>query len=321
MAGRQSLSSKPPSTPSSASKQVLVDNDLRRISFHQTIALGAFYDVRTESIVDRLSLNAKIITESVQSKETQCEVLTADEIDHEDILRKVGIDQESWLNAVLDHGPSQGMLALINYSFPKSPNIRLLYYYYTSKDQAISSVKNSVMAYISKDTPTISATHIVSAVKLGIQVLVVLEVPVASSIDLIRALESAAEQLSKNKFQTSSNQKSLLNQIIVRKVFSNIPALVDTSNLTQICQKLVDIKPHPFRHCSLEFTLRTIKWFYPLYPNEKARYIALEPEIVKTISQYLLMFSAKTNELKSAFNAQNKKMLEEHVRKQYETFQ
>ena len=113
----------------------------------------------------------------------------------------------------------------------------------------------------------------------------------------------------------------MLNQIIVRKVFSNIPALVDTSNLAQICQKIVDIKPHSFHHCSLEFTLRTIKWFYPLYPNEKARYIALEPEIVETISQYLLMFSAKTNELKSAFNAQNKKMLEEHVRKQYETFQ
>ena len=302
-------------------QQSSTENDLHRISFNHSAVLGAFYDARAESIVDQLQLDKKIKSKPLQLKQIQCELMKADVTDRRDIFQKVQIDDESWLNSVLGFFSSEGMAALVNYSFPKSSNIRFLYYYYSSEEQSISDTQNIVRDYISKDVPTISATHIISSIKLGVQALIVLELSNDNEINLDRLLENTAKQLSRNQFPTSGNDIPSFDGIIVRKVFSNITAISKMKRLPEICQKLTEIKQHVIDQRPLEFTLRSIRWYYPNYLKEKAHCTLLRPDMIKMISLYLLTFSNVVEKLNTSFNGQKIDILKRHLNTAHNTFQ
>ena len=305
----------------SVPQQSSTENDLHRISFNHSAVLGAFYDTRAESIVDQLQLDKKIKSKPSQLKQIQCELMRAVEIDRKDIFQKVRFDEESWLNSVLGFFPSEDMAALVNYSFPKSSNVRFLYYYYSSEEQSISDTQNIVRDYISKDVPTISATHIISSVKLGIQALIVLELSNDNEINLNGLLENTTKQLSRNQFPTSGKDIPSFDGIFVRKVFSNIAAISKMTRLVEICQKITEIKQHAFEQRSLEFTLRSIKWYYPNYHKGKARCTLLRPEMIKMINVYLQTFSTEIEKFNTSFNAQEIDTLKRHLNTAYDTFQ
>jgi len=117
----------------SVSQTLLTDHGIRRIAIGQRVGLGSFYDARTECIVGRLSLDRKLIIKTSPHKTPECIIMKNDSLDFNELFRKIGIHDEPWLNSVLNIVPSQGITAMINYSFPKSKNIRFLYYYHSSE--------------------------------------------------------------------------------------------------------------------------------------------------------------------------------------------
>jgi GTP-binding protein EngB required for normal cell division len=296
------------SRSASASKKILIDNCIRRIAIDPSAALGSFYDARTESVVGKLSLDKNTIKNIPQQQDIECVVMKADTFNSEELFHKIGIYEESWLNSILNIVPAAGIASILNYSFPKSKNIRFLYYYYSSEEQSIFPVKNTVIAAIPKANPDIAATHVISVIKLGVQVLVVLQLSPDNGSNLDSLLEDIVQRLRKNRFQISNDDKSRLDRITVTKVFSNISTLNNISTLADICQKITEIKPHIHCHRPLEFTLRTIKWFYPLYPNQKAQYTPLEPDVIKMIKQYLDSLSSQIKQLKTSLNSEEKRL-------------
>jgi GTP-binding protein EngB required for normal cell division len=310
------------SKSASASRTIIIDNCIHRIAIDPYAVLGSFYDARKESVVGKLSLNQSVITKVSQQKDVECVVMKADTFDREELFRKIGIYEEPWLNSILNIVPAEGIASILNYSFPESTNIRFLYYYYSSEEKSIPPVRNTVMAAIPKDIPDIAATHVISAIKLGVQALIVLQLSSDDEMNLGSLIEDIAQRLrSKSRFQISNKEKTLLDRIIVSKIFSNIPTLNSISTLAGICQKITDIKPHTHCHQALEFTLRTIKWFYPLYPNEKAQYTPLEPDVVKIIKRYLGSLSSQIKELKTSLNSADKQTSEKQLHEQYDALQ
>ncbi|CAF0873916.1 unnamed protein product [Adineta steineri] len=306
--------------PASAGQSLPKDIDnIYYTAFSESIILGCFYDARKCSVLSQLPLNKKLIINSAQYRSVTCTIMTDNTLDIEDFFRTIGITDELWLNLTLNSIPTENMGLLCYYSFAKNTNTRYLYYYYVSEENSISSEKNVVKIGLPTDIPHFSTTHVISTVRVGIQAFIVLQLSSNDQINLDRLLEKIKDQLIMNKFELSKVDKLLLNEITVTKIFSNTQSLHQFSKLEDICQTIIQMKVHSYKHSPLQYALRPINWFYPTYPTEKAKYIALEQETIKIIKKYLLHLLSKLSDIKICFNSKVKHTLQKYLEVQYDT--
>ncbi|CAF3575182.1 unnamed protein product [Rotaria sp. Silwood1] len=91
--------------------------------------------------------------------------------------------------------------------------------------------------------------------------------------------------------------------------------------LVDFCQTLVKIKPDVNHHQKLEYTLTAINIFYPNYPKEKATYISLGPETIKSIKQHLNQLSTKSQQFKMLKVSDTEKPSNENVNQRFNQVQ
>ena len=148
---------------------------LRRIAIDQSGILGSFYNARIDRVLSNLPLVQTATVKAKSNEPTRCNVVRGNTYDHKSLLEIVGIDDNSWLCAILNTTPNNGILSLVNYSFRHSKSIRYLYYCHSSEEQSISYNQKIVRKLIPEEIPKIDATHIISVIKLGIQTIIILE--------------------------------------------------------------------------------------------------------------------------------------------------
>ena len=295
---------------------------IRSATIDQSDILGYFYDARTNSLLHKLSLGLTPIVKREPLKPVQCDVYGGDTCDHKKLLEIVGIDDDLWLSAILKIVPDKGILSSVNYSFPRNEHIRLLYYYYLNEEQSISYQQNVVKQIISKKIPDINATHIISAIRSGIEMLTVLEIPGHNQDYFNHLLKEISEQLKRNRFELRKEQQQrALHQIKIRKVFSNIPDLLKRNTLEEICNFLTIKKPHAYCHNPLEYSLREVHWFYPDYPLEKAKNIVLQPSFHEIIKQYLFQLPSQSTDGKMYLQQQSRSIDVEDFEMQFDELQ
>ncbi|CAF5004782.1 unnamed protein product, partial [Rotaria sp. Silwood1] len=305
----------------SNAQTVLGANRLCRIAINQFGALGSLYDARIDCIVDQLSLSETKKIKNSTNTSVNCNIMKDDEFNIDNPFWNIGIHDEVWLNIILKILPAEGIASLVNYSFPKNRNTRYLYYNYISQYESLPHNQEEVMKNIPKEIPEIAATHIVTTVKSGIQAFVILDVVDAETTNLDKFLEDIKKQLIRNEFELNNAEENLFNQIILTKVFSNIPDLIEMKTLVDFCQTLVKIKPDVNHHQKLEYTLTAINIFYPNYPKEKATYISLGPETIKSIKQHLNQLSTKSQQFKMLKVSDREKPKDENVNQKFNQVQ
>ena len=239
----------------------------------------------------------------------------------EETYRGIGMHDEPWLNMLLGITPALNMDAVCDYSPDLNANSRYLYFYHCSQEQTFALAKTVVIDNIPTSIPDISITHVVSAIRLGVQVLIVLHLPSTGNEHVFdRLLDNVKQQLIKHEYETASNKKTELDQITVTKVFSNVSGLDQKLTFTDLCQKIANISSNKHCHHPIEFTLRSISWFYPFYPTERMAYSSLTPYNARILKQCLISLRLQLKKLETLLDSKIKSLLDMKLHQQYEDF-
>ncbi|CAF4657700.1 unnamed protein product, partial [Rotaria sp. Silwood2] len=226
-----------------------------------------------------------------------CRLMDIDTFDIQALFHEIGIHDELWLDVTLNNLTELGMHSLVNCPLPNDKKSRFLYYHHSSQRKFIVSAPTVVSQYIPKEIPTIDATHIISEIIVGVQVLVVLQLPSSNEISADKLLKKMCDRLVKNKFELKIDERNSLSRIKVTQVFSNILDLMETNDLARICKLITRKKPHIRCQLPLEYSLHDIKWFYPNVSTKKREFILLKPSFQKKIKECLLYLSSETKKL------------------------
>ena len=301
---------------------LLQEEYIRRLATNSSVTIGSLYDIRLEKIVGQLQLGPKATINISQQNPSECDIMKNDRFFREETYRGIGIHDEPWLNMLLGITPALNMDAVCDYSPDLNANSRYLYFYHCSQEQTFAPAKTVVIDNIPTSIPDISITHVVSTIRLGVQVLIVLHLPSTGNEHVLdRLLNNVKQQLIKHKYETASNKKTELDQITVTKVFSNVPGLDQKLTFTDLCQKIANISSNKHCHHPIEFTLRSISWFYPFYPTERMAYSSLTPYNARILKQYLISITVQIKQFEVLFDSKTKSFLDMKLKQQYEYFQ
>ena len=290
---------------SGASPVTFNEPDLQRLAINPLAALGSFYDANTDEIPASLALEKTATPKRRIGKILQCQWIKSDVFETGPFLHDMGIDDDLWLHVRLSLEPVQGMASIATYSFPVSDNTRFLYYYYAHEENQLSNDRNVVMRHVRKEIPRCAATHIVSEIRSGIQVFVVLELPLDGIEERDQFLEQWCTRLTvKSQPAPKKKHEKWLNDIVVRKVFSNVFELEPMRSLEQICETITYMQTRMVTHPLVAYRLRPIKWFNPSYPTQKAMYLSVEQRNAADLRKYILRMSSDVGELNRIFQSE-----------------
>ncbi|CAF4541155.1 unnamed protein product, partial [Rotaria sp. Silwood2] len=275
------------------------NDGIRRLAINPSGVLGSFYDATIDQILlDKFLQLGQTPINTIPLKEPPlCRLMDIDTFDIQALFHEIGIHDELWLDVTLNNLTELGMHSLVNYPLPNDKKSRFLYYRHSSQRNLVVSAATVVSKYIPKEIPTIDATHIISEIIVGVQVLVVLQLPSSNEISADKLLKKMCDRLIKNKFELKIDEQNSLSRIKVTQVFSNILDLMETNDLARIYELITRKKPHIRCQLPLEYSLHDIKWFYPNVSTKKREFILLKPSFQKKIKECLLYLSSETKKL------------------------
>ena len=132
-----------------------------------------------------------------------------------------------------------------------------------------------------------------------------------------RIIKKLEQLLTKNVLNLKSDENDILDRINSVKVFSNIPELSQLTKLTEICQKLNEIKSDLSKHSLLEYSLQPITSLRNL-KSEQYAYFPLSEDIISRIEEHLKELSRMEGRLIKPFNTEEEKRLcEKHLQNVY----
>ena len=307
---------------SSASRVTSNEPDFQRLAINPSAALGSFYDANTDEIPASLALEKTATPKRRIGKILQRQWIRSDMFETGPFLHDMGIDDDLWLHVRLSLEPVQGMASIATYSFPVSDNTRFFYYDYAHEESQISNDRNVVMSHVRKDIPRCAATHIVSEIRSGIQVFVVLELPLDGIEERDQFLEQWCTRLTvKSQPAPKKKHEKWLNDIVVREVFSNVFELEPMRSLERICETITYMQTSMVTHPLVAYRLRPIKWFYPSYPSKKAAYIPLEERGAGDLRKYILRMSSDVGELNRIFQSEVNEVWKKSFQQRQEVIQ
>ncbi|UJR32662.1 hypothetical protein I4U23_020122 [Adineta vaga] len=285
------------SRPSSASAAALNHHFADRLAINLSGNLGCPYDVRRDSVLPTILRSHHAVQSCKLHKTVDCFIIKGDTFDTEQLFSRIGISDEIWLNVSLEIVSEEEIGSLVNYSFPNTGNTRYFYYYYSDQQKNLPNDPNMVMKDISHDIPDITATHIISSIKLGIYVFVALELPSGDHQILDQLLDRIEKEMVDKKLHLSNEEIVLLNKITISKVFSNITDLKKVEDLYSICRKTIEMKQH---HTNI------VHYTTPFVQST-------EPETVKFIKQHVLLLSKVKHTLETQLKKQNNNIIQKHI--------
>ncbi|CAF3590390.1 unnamed protein product [Rotaria socialis] len=302
--------------------QVMLNDDfIRRLPVKQSATIGSIYDARIDCIVGNISLPNNVVSKSKRCKYVYCKVFEINLMKVENIINSLGIDDDLWLSTTLNMVSSDGVAALVDDPFNTDIKARILHYCCVSEEKRVQDQVYEIRDTIKEETANIEATHIVAAIRSGIHVVVVLKLPMDRENEMNDLLEKIRECLINNTFKIMDADKDLFNQLIVTKVFSNIPDMKKIKKLTDLCQQIIGKKTIVAVHRPLQCFLRPIQWFYPLHVKNKAIYVALSRNTIQIVKQYLLPLWFKLKSLQTFIHSEIEELSREHLPKQLHVIQ
>ncbi|CAF2196017.1 unnamed protein product [Rotaria magnacalcarata] len=302
--------------------QVMLNDDfIRRLPVKQSATIGSAYDARIDCIVDNISLPNNVISKSKRCKYVYCKVFEINLMKVEDIIHSLGIDDDLWLSATLNMVSSDGVAAFVNDPFNIDIKTRILHYCCVSEEKCVQDQVYKIRDTIQEKTANIEATHIVAAIRSGVHVVVVLKLLMNRENEMNDFLEKIRECLINNTFKIMDADKDLFNQLIVTKVFSNIPDMKKIKKLADLCQQIIEKKTVVVVHRPLQCFLRPIQWFYPLHVKNKAIFVPLNRNNIQIVKQCLLPLWFKLKSLQTFIGSQIEELPREHLPKQLHVIQ
>jgi hypothetical protein len=216
-------------------------NDMRRLAIEQSAVIGSLYNARQDRFLKISPL--KIPSISRQSDEIpECAVIHGDVLQDKSLLDLIDGDKDFWLSVRLDMAPANGIPSIINYSLTTNVLTRIFFYSYLSAEKNIAKEQNIIQSNIPESIRNVTVTHVVTGIRSGIAVVVVLQLLSDDESNLNIVLKKLQKEMIQNSFNFSEDDKRLLGRFSSTQVFSNISDIAKLTKLTDVCQKIVKIK-------------------------------------------------------------------------------
>ena len=264
---------------------------IERKAINSSGRLGSLYDACRDRIIEKSSETFQKQQFSV-SKVLQCYLINGDSEDSNNLLRCVDIQDELRINVLLKLKKRSGTATVIEHPHYIDKYTRFLYYYWIACEHRLQSTPDiRKMKGIWQNHN--SATHIITSLKIGIDVIFVLQLPpetvIADKIDfLLNKICDLLSQDKNNVSQLSLEENSILEHIISTNVYSNISSLTALDSVSHILQHIDAIKKDAARHCPVSYTLQTISSLYPSLSMKTALFRPLSDDLKYNIEEQML---------------------------------
>ncbi|CAF4082946.1 unnamed protein product, partial [Rotaria sordida] len=272
---------------------VLSDNSssiaIKRKAINAFGCLGSLYDSCRDCLLVQDKRN--IPKQSFKpSKLAKCLVIDGNSDASRNILRMIDIESDLRLSLLLNLTPKIGIAAILNYPYRINEYTRILYYSWVDREEQISNDTIRNLKLINSIKP---ATHIITSVNYGIDILVVLQLP--SETNFIHGIDHILQKISKSLSNDNdiiplltTEENDRLRKIINIIVYSNISDLTGLNNMSTLLHKLEIIKKKFNSYPPITYSLQPLAVVYPQYMRNNIKFRILPSELNNNLEQYIL---------------------------------
>ena len=241
---------------------------MKRQAIDSSGRIGLHYDARRDRVIEVSSIDfsEKRMQSSVQPK---CRLTNGNTEESNNLLQWMDFDEELRLSLLLRISKRSGISAVLDYSYPIDRYTRFLYYRRIFHELHLQTPgkfsESNLMA-----SPHLQDTHIITGMKVGIDALLVLQLPsdtgIATQVDLI--LHQIRDSLlldERNNSYVSPSEQKLLNCILRTTVYSNIPGLVSFNKIFPFLQCIESLKKTITSCRPISYILQFNTIFYPTH--------------------------------------------------------
>ncbi|CAF1078440.1 unnamed protein product [Rotaria sordida] len=227
--------------------------------------LGSLYDASTDNLIDRHSVQR--VQRKIPRKRTICRLFSGDQsrelisflrdIDFNDALR-----QSISLQMVTPSGTSR----LIEYNQPIDERTRFLYYAYRARKEKLNVKARKADRIIGAPLNPTEATHMITKILWGIEILCIIQIPNNQSVNEIdQLLRYICDQLKNNQnpIQLNNTDRRLINQLTNITIFGS-ETCVDQPNtsILTVLNRIQDWQNNTNFHQPLIYTMQPLRWLY-----------------------------------------------------------
>ncbi|CAF0850559.1 unnamed protein product [Adineta steineri] len=163
--------------------------------------LGSLYDVSTDNLINDCSIQS---SKTQPLKLSECAVFAGDEsLGMIDYLKNMDFDNALQLSILFGMVKTSGVSSLITYKQTIDKNIRFLYYSYKSKEEILNIEQGKLHRLISTPSVPTNATHMITNIRWGFEILCVIPILEHLSSDTVDRLLSKISKWLKNDAQDS----------------------------------------------------------------------------------------------------------------------
>ncbi|CAF1052697.1 unnamed protein product [Rotaria sordida] len=292
---------------------------IQRTAIDPVGKLGSLYDAYRDRLIVQSDNIVKKQQLSVLTKTMKCFVRKGNSHEHLNLLQMIDITNELRLSVEFNITPALGIAKTINYSLPIDVHTRFLYYNYLDREESLFDNTDDSSRSISASKLKTQATHVVTGVSWGIEVLAILQLSPDDASKIDNVLNQIRQYLTNNdtNLDMTLDEKHLLNRINRTTIYSNIYKLTKITNVLDLYCKIVDGRMNRTRRSPLTYTLCPIRFLYPEYSERDVIYIALEPRIIEKIELYLLSLSFQFKILKKLLERKSFQSSDEYLCQQF----
>ncbi|CAF3955353.1 unnamed protein product [Rotaria sp. Silwood2] len=304
-----------------ARKQIIGDNNeselvlINRTAIYPDGCIGSLYDGYRDILYEKLPWNNEDKLIKVVKK-PQCILKKGKKDQNETFLQVVNIPKELRLSILLRLSDMNGIASIINYPYPVNEYTRFLLYSYIYEEEQASEKPNKTQKMIKSAPISGAATHIITGISYGIDVVVVLQLPFENSVvtEIDDVLQRICIHLNheQNALVLNLDDENALEQIMGTMIYSNISSLTELSTVREVYLYIDDNKNDSI-HCPIMYTLRPIKWMFPNNNHLGAKFNSMSSALNIEVEKYLTYLSTRLKNLKYSLDSSHNGLLYKYL--------
>ncbi|CAF1365656.1 unnamed protein product [Adineta ricciae] len=316
----------PPSTVGTSNdtgdnrSMALQEREIHRWAFAASDPVVRLYDARKDAFL--LKPPSEISSTVVTVKSLNTPIVCTGKVKEENLRELMKIDADSYLNVCLNITNPHGVTSMINEIFIIDEYTRYLLYYQETQqmkfnDKPIIDKSKRLKRYFRES----DATHVLTKMKCGIQVLVLFQV-VPGQIDAFdQLLERTRSRFAAQTFNLESPDQDLFEKSSKIKVFSNTTDPAQLTNLPAICETLANLRVATVQQCPMEYTFQPLSFLFPWYCSEKAEYHPINELVMKQIEIHVNKVLLSWKQLNVPLDSTIEETMRKHIKRQLEDIQ
>ncbi|CAF0953107.1 unnamed protein product [Rotaria sordida] len=287
-------------------------------------SIGSLYDGYKDLILGKVNMSSKEKRHQAH-KSKQCMIINGNNDQKENILKIIGVENELRLSILLNLRDKTGLSAIIDYSNPINEYTRFFYYSYLDREEQLYNNPPKMQSFNESSKLQTIATHIITGIQTGIEVIIVLQLP--SDTELITKIDRILHRmrallLNDDKiFTLTLEEENLLQKNIIHtKTYSNTLDIQNINRLYEIC-RYINQNQNNTINSPLSYTIRPIKWLYPVYTGQSTTFVSLPEDLINNIEWNVLQLKDDIMKLETSIKQDVPTLLKGYLKEQLSNLQ